>query len=737
MTPEASRWRIQVDTGGTFTDCLAVDPGGRVWRAKVLSSGCLRVEALGWEGAERLRIRPPIGLAPGGLPGWTVRWVGETTEVGLASWDGDALTLRGPWPGTSPAGRIAELVCPEEAPVLAARLVTGTPADAALPPLELRLATTLGTNALLERTGARTVLFVTRGFGDLLVIGTQQRPDIFALRIERPEPLAEIVIEVDERLAADGSVVSAMDAESLMPRLRALRDQGMAAAAVALVHSFREPSHERQLTAALRAAGFDDVSASAELASSQGYLARAQTAVVDAYLAPVLGRYLGRIEASTERAPTLVMTSAGGLVRSRSFRPKDGLLSGPAGGVVGATTAGRRSGFERLLTFDMGGTSTDVSRFDRAHAYVFEHRVGDAHLLAPAMAVETVAAGGGSICSFRQGRLQVGPESGGATPGPASYGAGGPLCVTDVNLLLGRLVPSRFHIPIDPTAAERAVHGLEATIALEAEVPPRETLLGGLLRIADETMADAIRRISVRRGYDPTEFTLLAFGGAGPQHACAVAELLGMRSIVVPLDAGLLSAVGLGAAVIERFAQREVLRPLEEVGHEVEGWWESLAEQAREAVVSEGVPIDEVEVRRRIVEVRLVGQESALQIEPGADRSLRSLFRRRYRELYGYDPDERPLELVSLRVVAGSRSALLAELAPAAAAAVAAPTELRPAWFEGAWLETSVYDRGRLSPGRWFVGPALVVESHSTTVVTPGWTGRVDGASALILSREA
>ena len=567
---DAGIWQIRVDTGGTFTDCVAIDPAGELRRAKVLSSSALRTTVRATLGARRLDVEP-LALADGALPGWSVRPLGgggqAVTAVALAG-GGARLELAAAvdWP----PGQPLELASPEEAPVLAARLVTGTPADGALPPVALRLATTLGTNALLERRGAPVALFVTRGFADLLAIGDQRRPDLFALRIEKPEPLPEAVVEVAERLAADGSVLVPLDLGEVRAAARELRARGITSAAVALLHAFRDDRHERMLAAVLREEGFAHVSTSAALAPVQGYLGRAETAVVDAYLAPIVGRYLERIGAAMPGSSLHVMTSAGGLVAPSAFAAKEGLLSGPAGGVVGAAAAGEASGATRLLTFDMGGTSTDVARYDGDFSYVFEQRVGAARLLAPALAVETVAAGGGSRCWFDGRRVRVGPESGGARPGPACYGAGGPLCLTDVNLLLGRLDPRRFQIPLDVAAAARAFEALRGEVrAATGEDAAAEALLAGFLRIADERMADAIREISVRQGYDPADHSLLAFGGAGPQHACAVAALLGIGRVIVPADAGLLSAVGLGAATIERFAVRQVLLPLTAVAAEL------------------------------------------------------------------------------------------------------------------------------------------------------------------------
>ncbi len=406
----------------------------------------------------------------------------------------------------------------------------------------------------------------------------------------------------------------------------------------------------------------------------------------------------------------------------------------------------------------MGGTSTDVARFDGDFEYLFEHRVGDAHLVAPALAIESVAAGGGSICAYRGGRLQVGPESAGARPGPACYGAGGPLTLTDVNLLLGRLAAGRFEIPLDPGAAERAAAALldslepvpagergPAAASPGAAAPAaarREEVLAGLLAIADERMAEAIRAISLRRGFDPAGHALVAFGGAGAQHACAVAALLGMDTVLVPADAGLLSALGLGAAVVERFAQRQVLMPLAAAAAHLDGWCEELGREAAAAVAAEGVPRDEVEVRRRIVALRFAGQESTLPVEYLGAAALAGAFAAAYRDVYGYEPEGRAIEVESLRVVASSgrvaASAASIPLAGDAGLRAAAPqVTMQQAFIGGAWREVPAYERSSLVAGAAFAGPALVVEDHTATVVEADWTCRLDEAAALVLRRRA
>ncbi len=732
---------------------------------KVLSSGALRGRIERVESPRRLIVSHAWEAPEGFINGMTFRRLGESGPAGVpvsaytpGATGSSIIQLSAPVEGLR-AGDAFEIDAHEQPPILAARLATGTGAGRSLPPIRMRLATTRGTNALLERRGADIALFITRGFADLLAIGTQQRPDLFSLRIDRPEPLMRHVTEVAERLSADGKVLVSLDLDQIARDADRLLAQGVRVAAVALMHSWLEPAHERAVAAMLRERGFEHVSCSSELAPSINLLNRTQTAVVNAYLAPVLGEYLAGVSAAIAaaeegggRGSLHVLTSSGGLVGVGSFAPKDSLLSGPAGGVVGAAAAARGVGLSRVITFDMGGTSTDVARFDGDHEYVFEHQVGPARIVATAVAVESVAAGGGSVCWFDRaaGVLRVGPRSAGASPGPACYGAGGPLTVTDVNLLLGRLDAGRFEIPVDRAAAEARARELAAEVQREGgggAAVDLEAMLEGLVEIADERMAEAIRAVSVRRGYDPADHALVAFGGAGGQHACGVAERLGMETVVVPRDVGLLSAVGVGLALVERFAERQVLRGLEAFRGELAHVLEELGTEAAEAVAAEGVERDEIVVRRRLVSVRLAGQESSLtvEVEDGeVDRAaavVRARFGERYRAVFGYDvPRGRDVEVESVRVVASSRrgamrnGAVLDTTMPRSARSNTAP-KTTSARFAGSWRRTPVHERDDLRPGDRLTGPALIVESFATTVVPPGWEVEANASGSLVLRR--
>jgi 5-oxoprolinase (ATP-hydrolysing) len=732
--------QVYVDTGGTFTDCLAVDPDGRERRAKVLSSAALRGRVVEVLGDRRLRIESAWSGPDDLVRGFGFRLLDrEGGDALVMGYRGSERVVELDLPSAASAGPGTpfELISPEPAPLLAARLVTGTPAGEPLPPMSMRLATTRGTNALLTRSGVAPVLFVSRGFGDLLEIGNQSRSELFTLRPTRPDPLHSKVIEVRGRLGADGGEIEPLDTDAVARAARRLRREGEVIAAVALLHADKNPEHELRVAACLEDAGFGHVSVSSRLVPFIKILPRAETAVVDAYLAPVIESYLGRIQQVLTGGGLRVMTSAGGLVGAESYSAKDSLLSGPAGGITGAAAAGRAAGFERLIAFDMGGTSTDVARYDGDFEYVFEHAVGDAHLAAPALAIESVAAGGGSICFFDGDRLGVGPTSAGAFPGPACYGAGGPMTLTDVNLLLGRIDPGRFEIPIDAAAAERELARVREQLATATgERPEPVRLLEGFLDLANQRMADAIRRISLRLGYDPGEYALVAFGGAGPQHALAVADRLGVRTVVVPQDAALLSAHGLAAAAVERFAEQQVLRPIDGLEEPLAQTLDRLAERAASLLRREGVPADQVVVRRRIAGLRYGGQDAPLEVDIDGGVELREAFESRYRAVFGHLPGQREIELVSLRVVAASCAPeAVTERGRRTRAHRPEPGARAVVRFAGRGREVSLFDREQLPPGAQLAGPCLVLERYSAFVVEPGWNVEVGASGALIARR--
>jgi len=734
---ESDGWRLCIDTGGTFTDCLAIDPSGTVHRAKVLSTGCLRVRLAEVISPGAVRLQFDLEVPDHFFIGASLRRAGAAEGAAtIRAFDARESVLRHDGGQAFTAG-LCEIDCRAEAPVLAAHLITATPLTDPLPPMRLRLATTRGTNALLERSGPPTALFITAGFADLLRLGTQQRPDLFALDIIKPELLCDAVVEVDEQLDARGAIRRPIDLDRLRHDAAALMARGITTAAVALKHAYLNEAHEREVERVVREVGFRHITRSGAIAPLIRLLPRAETALVDAYLAPIINDYLGRISESICGESMMVMTSAGGLSAAGRYRACDSLLSGPAGGVAGAAAVARALDEPAILSFDMGGTSTDVARWAGDFEYNFEHRVGEAHLLAPALAIESVAAGGGSIGWFDGHRLRVGPQSAGAAPGPACYGCGGPLTITDVNLLLGRVDAIRFQTPLDRAAAEaRCEDLLNEVRRATGEAMTTAQLLTGLLAIANQHMADAIARISLRRGFDPAEHALIAFGGAGGQHACAIADLLGINRIIAPADAGLLSAAGLFDARIERFAQRQILRPLDETSRgEVAAIIAELQRQASALVRADLRSDEPIEVRRRLVEMRLLGQDSTLTIEYDDEATLPGRFAESYVNIFGCEPSGR-IEIESIRVIASTIASSPA-IGPASPRfrPCMAPLRTIDMQLGEALAAVAIIDRESIAPGETIAGPALLVDDHSTAVVEAGWTCRAGAAGHLIVER--
>lgn len=732
-------WKLWIDTGGTFTDCLALSRDGQFKRVKVLSTGRLRAAVVGNPKPKTYRLAASWNFPPQFLDGTSLQLIDRPKVVRkILSHQSNEIALDLPLLDFK-AGLLAEILFGEEAPVVAARLATETPYKARLPAVEMRLATTKATNALLERKGSRVAFFVTQGFQDLLRIGNQQRPDLFALRIRKPAPLHDVVVEVEERLDSQGNILAPIQLARLQRKIRALRAEGIHSAAIAFLHAWRNPVHELALRDCLRRSGFSHVSASHELSAMIQILPRAETAVINAYLAPMMELYLQTVSRSLEQSRLHLMTSAGGLVSTDAFRPKDALLSGPAGGVVGAAAAGSEAGFDRVIAFDMGGTSTDVSRYDGQLDYQFEHRVGPARLRAPALRIETVAAGGGSLCGHNSQGLFVGPESAGASPGPACYGAGGSLTLTDVNLLLGRMDPDHFGIPIDFSAARLALSEVLAQIqSASRDAPAPENLLAGYLEIANERMADAIREISLREGYNPAGYALVAFGGAGGQHACRVAERLGIKSVLFPQNAGLLSAHGLRRARLEQFAEAQVLQPLDEIQDELPRQIAKLEKEASRKLAALGLSKNDVAITRRILQLRLLGQETTEEIEFRTGRSLAAAFEERYRAIFGYYPENKSIEVVSICVHAGARkSALPCRELPEERRQPPAPCKRLASFGQSIEPRIPVFLRRQIRPQDRLVGPAIVQDEYSTVFIEAGWEGVVHPSETLVLRRQS
>ncbi len=603
----------------------------------------------------------------------------------------------------------------------------------------VKMGTTVATNALLEQKGAKTLLLVTEGFGDVLIIGDQTRPDIFALNISRPSPLPHRVVEVRGRMGPNGEIVDDLDEAAALRALQAAHADGFDSIAIALINSHTNNIQEKRIDALARQIGFRHIICSSVASPLIKFVPRASTAVIDAYLTPVLNDYVARVDAGLDGAPLYFMQSNGGLSTADRFAARNAVLSGPAGGVVGMAATAQASGFDQVIGFDMGGTSTDVSRFDGGdYARTAQSSLDGRLLRAPMLDVHTVAAGGGSILAFDGERARVGPHSAGADPGPACYGRQGPPTITDANVVLGRIHPQWFprvfgpnqDQGLDADASRKALSKLAQAMGLESA----EAAAEGFLSVAVEAMAEAISKISTAEGVDARRYALNAFGGAGGQHACRVANALNMQTVLIHPQAGLLSAYGIGAAPI---------RALKEAGLEI-AWDASgyarasarlaeLEQAASQAVVAQGV--QNIRMRKEL-RLRAAGSDTAITVSWGLADQIVDAFLASHRKLFGFEPSREGLVIDSV--------ACSAEGAPIggpvnltlAAADTASPKAQVQLYDQGRWVETAVFELATLGAGARVEGPALIMDTNQTIVVDSGWTGARDHTGMLVLKRQ-
>jgi 5-oxoprolinase (ATP-hydrolysing) len=680
-TAISRRWQFWIDRGGTFTDVVGKRPDGSLATLKLLSDNPEQYRDAAVGGIRRL-----LGLAP----------------------------------------------------------------DAAVTPdrvESVKMGTTVATNALLERKGEPTLLVTTRGFRDALRIAYQDRPRLFERRIVLPELLYSRVVEADERVGADGELVRALDERALDADLRAAFEAGLTSVAIVFMHGWRFPAHELAAERMARAIGFAQVSVSHRVSPLMKLVGRGDTTVVDAYLSPILRRYVDEVAAEMPGVELYFMQSSGGLARADAFQGKDAILSGPAGGIVGMVRTaeiGLAESPVRIIGFDMGGTSTDVSHYAGEFERAFETRVAGVRVRAPMMAIHTVAAGGGSILAFDGARFRVGPQSAGANPGPACYRRGGPLTVTDANVAVGKLQPAFFPAvfgprgdePLDGTVVAERFAALAAEIERATGIARSpEQVAEGFIDIAVGSMANAIKKISVARGYDVTRYTLQCFGGAGGQHACRVADALGMERIFVHPLAGVLSAYGMGLADQTVMRQAAIERPLDDAIADVDARLEALAGEARVELEGQGVAAERIVVHRR-VHLRYDGTDSALVV-PYADRAgLQAGFEAAYRQRFAFLMTGRRLiaEAVAVEAIGAGDAPTETrhELVAAAAAPVAATVRM---FGDGRWHDAALVERASARPGQTIAGPAIVVESNATTVIEPGWAARITALDHLVLER--
>jgi 5-oxoprolinase (ATP-hydrolysing) len=681
----SGRWEFWIDRGGTFTDVVARTPAGTLVTHKLLSEA---PEA--YRDAAIAGIRHLLGLAPGApIPGDRI----EAVKMG----------------------------------------------------------TTVATNALLERKGERTVLAITRGFRDALRIAYQNRPRLFDRHIVLPELLYAKVIEIEERLGARGEVLLALDEARARRDLQAAYDEGLRCVAIVLMHGYRHPRHEARVGAIARGIGFTQVSVSHEVSPLMKLVARGDTTVADAYLSPILRRYVDQVAGELDGVRVMFMQSSGGLTDARRFQGKDSILSGPAGGIVGVVRTAQAAGFDKIIGFDMGGTSTDVSHYAGEFERAFETQVAGVRMRAPMMSIHTVAAGGGSILHFDGARYRVGPDSAAANPGPACYRRGGPLAVTDANVMLGKIHPAFFPavfgpaggLPLDADVVRSRFAALAAEIhAATGDARSPEEVAEGFIAIAVGNMANAIKRISVQRGYDVTGYTLCTFGGAGGQHACAVADALGMRRVFIHPLAGVLSAYGMGLAEVTAMREQAVEARLEDATvPQLEAALERLSTAARAEVRGQGVPDERIRVVRR-AHLRYDGTDAALLVEFGGRAEMASRFEAAYRQRFSFLMPDRALLVEAVSVEAGSidtgaAAPARAGPAPAPRAGPAPAAAVADMFTGGRRHRTPVYRRETLRPGDRIDGPAIIAEATATTVVEPGWRAAVTPLDHLVLERVA
>ena len=674
-------WQFWIDRGGTFTDIVALAPDGSVTTEKLLSDNPKR-----YQDAALAGMRKILGLH-----------------------DTDAF------------------------PVQAVD--------------SIKMGTTVATNALLERKGERTLLAITRGFADVLLIGNQNRPRLFDLNIRRPQSLYSESIEVEERLYSDGSVETPLNEEATRIQLVKAFEEGFRSVAIILLHADRYPVHENQVAQIAEEVGFQQISTSHDTIPLMKVVGRGDTTVADAYLSPILRRYVDQVNQHVAGSRLFFMQSNGGLTAANLFRGKDAILSGPAGGVVGMAGIAAAAGVQKIIGFDMGGTSTDVSHHAGEFERTFDSNVAGVRIRAPMMLIHTVAAGGGSMCVFDGLRLRVGPESAGAQPGPVAYRQGGPLTITDCNVLLGRIQPQYFpqvfghkaNEPLDHTAVQKAFEALAERVrtTLNAEMDPI-TLAEGFITLAVENMANAIKTISVQRGYDISSYTLLSFGGAGGQHACRVADALGIIQILIHPLCGVLSAYGMGMADLRVIREQTIALSLDgNYENKIGEVLNDLTQQARRKLNEQGLGNADILVEHRVL-MRYAGSDTTLTVPADRVEGMTLAFEAEHRRLFGFIQKNKALvaEAVTVEAYGGGAPVDEKAVAPESHPAPPVPCESVDMVCNGTPVTTPVYQRQDLKPGHHVAGPALIVENNATTVVDPLWKAEVTDQNLLKLSRQ-
>jgi 5-oxoprolinase (ATP-hydrolysing) len=743
--------QVWCDVGGTFTDCFVVFPDGKQRSAKVLSNGVVKGTVTKWIDDHRFldtsRCLEPNNFWNGSAITWLNKQGVALATQRIASFGSEhgIIQLEEPRPlnGFDSHEIVSyELLCGLEAPVLATKLLLGSRPWESLPPMQVRLGTTRGTNALLTRTGEPCALVTTKGFSDILRIGYQERPDLFALNVKKRIPLHHSVVEIEERLAADGSVLRPLDLDSAKAMLSELYKSGIRSIAICLLHAYCNPIHELAIQRAAMEIGFPCIRVSSQVAPKIKAVIRAETTLVDAYLTPVVQSYLRRVsEQFGMQGQLRIMTSAGGLVAADAYSGKDSVLSGPAGGAVAIEAYSKALKLPKCIGLDMGGTSTDVCRIEGKLQLENETIKAGVRMMVPTLAIHTVAAGGGSVCWFDGVQLRVGPKSAGANPGPACYGRGGPLTITDLNLLSHRIDPATFPFRLDHEAAKvrlsEVLESIRNTKDKTMQQMTSQELVSGFRRIANEHMAAAVRSISIAQGADPREHALLGFGGAAGQHLCEIADILGMHRIIDPPQAGLLSALGMGMASVKRSFASPIYQELQTLTQvSMDRILAELRERATDAFLAEGIELSLVTASFEL-ELRYAGTEGALMVdmEPSSTNALEfhSLLRKRFedkhRQRFGYLRKDKLIEVVSIQAEFCARPENHLQIDNTLAPPSPANNDCdKPA--------AGIKMRDDLMPGEIIAGPRLIISNGSTTAIEPGWIATVLSDRTLSIVRQ-
>lgn len=721
-------WKLKVDVGGTFTDYISVSEEGVLTTGKVLSSGCLRgnctiLGSNSFQDDELGKYKTDF------FKGFSVRFFSDNKvfESKVESYEEGLFEIEQCF---ELSGTLKyELFTGEDAPVLVARIETGTGLDDKFPVIELNLGTTRGTNALLERKGAKVGLICNKGFKDLWDIGNQTRDDLFKLDISKPDSLSHSVFEISGRIDADGEVIEGLDLCEVDDAVKQFQECGVESVALCLINSYQNQDHEKEVAAKL-SEKFPYISISHEVTRTIKLLERGDTTLVDAYLSPIIKKYVSSIQKSIPNAKIKLITSAGGLVSPYNFSGKDSLLSGPAGGVNGFSKAAQSAGFENAIGFDMGGTSTDVKRFGGEYEYHFESVKAGVRVVTPMFAIETVAAGGGSICHYDGQRFLVGPESAGASPGPACYGAGGPLTVTDINLFNGKIDSQAFPFKLDLAVVEEKLSEIATQVESVSGIKMSLVeIADGFTRIADFKMAEAIKKISSSRGYSPVDHLLVAFGGAGPQHACSIAELLGMESILIHPYSGILSAYGIGLTGQQFFEERSLLMTYSaEVSfleNEIQEIQNSLLLKFKDEDDFSGISFEVS------LDLRYKGEVEPITV---SFDNAQKVFEEKHQQFFGYIHENALIEVVKVRVKAFSEAEISNEI-PETKSAKSSQSNSQTLRIRGKSFKARLLDRSDLVVGDSLSGPLVIREGLSTIVVEDGWCLEVNEGLDLILRK--